>query len=83
MCSPDAPHKPAEATGIISEFKWKHQSHDTVRLTPQTKVLKQKESCAVPDSSQAYHLEFLSVILKQDDSPRQMPAGAQSYFTVL
>lgn len=82
LCSPNAPHKTAEAIGITSEFKRKHQNSDTVRQTPQTKDV--KERCAITDSSQAYdHLELLSIILEEDDSPRQTPAGAQSYFTLL
>lgn len=76
MCSPNEPHKTAEATGTISEFKENQVNCDTVILTVQTKDLKEKKKCVILGSSQAYHhLELVPIIPKEDDTPRQTQAG--------
>lgn len=75
MCSPNAPHKTAEATGTIPEFKQNQVNSNTVILTLQTRDLKEKRS-VIQGSSQAYRRpELVPVILKEDDTPRQTQAG--------
>lgn len=75
MCSPNAPHKKAEAIGIIQSSKKTLQQLPN-KADTKPKRFKRKRKVCESDSSQAYHHpELLSIVLKEDESLRRRPAA--------
>lgn len=76
-----APHKTAEATGTISEFKQNQVNSDTVKLTSQMKYLKENKRCVIPDSSQSLSSPWVGANhTKIECTPRQTPDGRKIIF---